>query len=96
MKTEYSMTGTELMHERIRIAAVTEQRQLLSAINVNLRPGDGTPGATTASMILPHGLPRIGGSPAAPGNRADVCGAMRHANGGQSCHTWSMLLNPCE
>lgn len=78
MKTEYSMTGTELMHERIRIAAVTEQRQLLSAINVNLRPGEGTPGATTAwgIMVLPHGLPKIGGSPAAPGNRADACGAM--------------------
>ena len=29
------------MHERIRIAAVTELRELLPAINVNLRPGEG-------------------------------------------------------
>lgn len=64
---------------------MTELRELLSAINVNLRPGEGTPGATTALMILPHGLPKIGGSPAAPGTKADACGVMHRANGGQSC-----------
>lgn len=68
-----------ISHARaIRTAAVTELREQLLAINVNLRPGEGTPGATTAwgIMVLPHGLPKIGGSPAAPGNRADACGAM--------------------
>lgn len=72
---------------------MTEQRELLPAINVNLRPGEGTPGATTAwgIMVLPHGLPKIGGSPAAPGTKADACGAMHRANGGQSCRNYKVF-----
>lgn len=70
---------------------MTEQRERLPAINVNLRPGEDTPGATTALMILPHGLSKIGGSPAAPGTRADACGAMHRANGGQSCRNYKVF-----
>ena len=54
------------MYERIRHAAATE---LVPAIYVSLKPKGGTLGATTAwgIMVLPHGLPRIGGSPEAYG-----------------------------